>query len=156
MIVITICDCRINMSDDTFGKQVEEELNKAIKLAKNNQNYDKVKEFLNNSLKIMKGLVIQGYKGDYPTFIEPVYLKGNVSIGDTVLLGPKVFIGENCDLGAFTEISNSALAENVKTGKQAKLVNCVIDENVIIPEKFEGNNSFITIAKDGNLVVNKF
>jgi len=35
---------------------------------------------------------LENYIGDYPTFIEPVYLGDNVKIGDDVLIGPNVYI----------------------------------------------------------------
>ncbi len=72
---------------------------------------------------------IASYIGDYPTFIEPVFLEENVKIGDDVLLGPNVYIGANSEIGDYTEISNSIVFENVKIGENLKLENCIITKN---------------------------
>ena len=69
---------------------------------------------------------IDNYKGDYPTFIEPVYLEENVKIGDDVLLGPNVYIGKNCEIGDYVEISNSILFNDVKVSENITLENCII------------------------------
>lgn len=72
---------------------------------------------------------IDNYIGDYPTFIEPVYLEDNVKIGDDVLLGPNVYIGSNSDISDYVEISNTIIFDNVKIGENFKLENCIIAEN---------------------------
>ncbi|MFW9770934.1 MAG: hypothetical protein ACFFFB_12400 [Candidatus Heimdallarchaeota archaeon] len=69
---------------------------------------------------------ITNYIGDYPTFIEPVFLEENVKIGDDVLIGPNVYIGSNTEIGDYVEISNSIVFENVKIGENFKLENCII------------------------------
>ena len=104
------------------------------------------------SLKEMTGLTIEGYEGDYPTFIEPVYVAPGVKIGDTVLLGPNVFIDEGCELGDFTELSNVLLKKNVKTGKLTKLNNCIVEEEVELPREFKKSNCFIK-SKGGELEI---
>ncbi|MFX1312914.1 MAG: hypothetical protein ACFFHD_09905 [Promethearchaeota archaeon] len=71
----------------------------------------------------------ESYIGDYPTFIEPVFLEENVKIGDDVLLGPNVYIGTNSEIGNYVEISNSIVFENVKIGENFKLENCIILKN---------------------------
>ena len=74
---------------------------------------------------------IESYIGDYPTFIEPVFLEENVKIGDDVLLGPKVYIGANSEIGDYVEISNSIVFENVKIGENFKIENCIISKNTV-------------------------
>lgn len=72
---------------------------------------------------------IDKFIGDYPTFIEPVYLEDNVKIGDDVLLGPNVYIGTNSEIGDYTEASNTIIFDNVKIGENFKLNNCIITRN---------------------------
>ena len=50
-------------------------------------------DFIKNKLKNQH--CINNYIGDFPTFIEPVHLKSNVKIGDDVLIGPNVYVGDN-------------------------------------------------------------
>ncbi len=66
------------------------------------------------------------FVGDYPTFIEPVYLEDNVKIGDDVLLGPNVYIGANSEIQDYVEMSNTIIFENVIIGENFKLENCVV------------------------------
>ena len=79
---------------------------------------------------------VDKYIGDYPTFIEPVYLGDNVKIGDDVLLGPNVFIGSNSVISDYVEISNSIILENSIIGENFTLENCIVCAN----SKFEFNN----------------
>ncbi|MFX0021303.1 MAG: hypothetical protein ACFE9S_03185 [Candidatus Hermodarchaeota archaeon] len=72
---------------------------------------------------------IDTYIGDYPTFIEPVYLEDNVKIGDDVLLGPNVYIGKNVEIKDYVEISNSIIFDNSIIGENIKLDNCIIGKN---------------------------
>ncbi|MFX1489284.1 MAG: hypothetical protein ACFFBI_09065 [Promethearchaeota archaeon] len=89
----------------------------------------------------LKGLKIENYIGDYPTFMEPVILGDSVKIGDDVLLGPRIYIGTNSEIGNYVEISNSIIFDNVKIGENIKLDNCVIAKDC----KLNFNNFF---AKD--------
>lgn len=75
---------------------------------------------------------LENYVGDYPTFIEPVYLEDNVKIGDDVLLGPNVYIGANSDIQDYVEISNTIIFENVKIGQNFKLENCIVAKNSVL------------------------
>jgi len=72
---------------------------------------------------------LENYVGDYPTFIEPVYLEDNVKIGDDVLLGPNVYIGANSVIQDYVEISNTIIFNNVNIGQNFKLENCVVAKN---------------------------
>ncbi|MHA1671244.1 MAG: hypothetical protein ACTSV5_11815 [Promethearchaeota archaeon] len=72
---------------------------------------------------------IDKYIGDYPTFIEPVYLEDNVKIGDDVLLGPNVYIGANSEIHDYVEMSNTIIFDNVKIGENFKLENCIVAKN---------------------------
>ena len=76
---------------------------------------------------------VDEYIGDYPTFIEPVYLGDNVKIGDDVLLGPNVYIGSNSIISDYVEISNSVILDDVTIGENFTLENCIICAN----SKFE-------------------
>ena len=78
------------------------------------------------SKKHIKGLKIDDYIGDYPTFMEPVILREKVKIGDDVLIGPNIYIGSNSIIGDYVEISNSIVLDNVTIGDNIKLVNCII------------------------------
>ncbi|MEJ2296051.1 MAG: hypothetical protein P8Y23_14945 [Candidatus Lokiarchaeota archaeon] len=69
---------------------------------------------------------IDVYVGDFPTFIEPVYLEHNVTIGDDVLLGPNVYIGANVTIGDYVELSNSVIFDDVNLGNNLKLEDCII------------------------------
>jgi NDP-sugar pyrophosphorylase family protein len=87
---------------------------------------------------------VDKYIGDYPTFIEPVFLGENVKIGDDVLLGPNVYIGPNSIIEDFVEISNSVLLENVRIGENIKLENCIVGKNSNFNfSKFIAKNSVI-------------
>jgi len=136
--------------------QLDEEIKKVILKVKSGGNLAEIKQLLKDLSSKLKGLIIEGYIGDYPTFIEPVSLKPGVKIGDTVLLGPNAYIDEGCDLGTFTELANVILSRNVKTGKLTKLRWCVVDTNVTLPENFEANNSFITKDETGKLDIKPF
>ncbi|MFX0039913.1 MAG: hypothetical protein ACFFCY_13500 [Promethearchaeota archaeon] len=72
---------------------------------------------------------IDSYIGDYPTFIEPVYLEDNVKIGDDVLIGPNVYIGKNVEINNYVEISNSIVFDNTVISENIKLDNCIIGKN---------------------------
>ncbi|MFW9877295.1 MAG: hypothetical protein ACFFG0_29745 [Candidatus Thorarchaeota archaeon] len=74
----------------------------------------------------------ENFIGDYPTFIEPVYLEDNVRIGDDVLLGPNVYIGKNSEIKDYAEISNSIVFENVLIDENIKLDNCIIGKNSLL------------------------
>ena len=87
---------------------------------------------------------VDQYVGDYPTFIEPVFLGENVKIGDDVLLGPNVYIGPNSIIEDFVEISNSVLLENVRIGENIKLEYCIVGKNSNLNfSKFIAKNSVI-------------
>jgi NDP-sugar pyrophosphorylase family protein len=102
-----------------------EEINKLVK--ETEVDVIKVKKvftiFLNEYL---KGLKVENYIGEYPTFMEPVILGENVKIGDDVLIGPYVYIGNNSEIGNYVELSNTIVFENVKIGDNFKLNNCVV------------------------------
>ncbi|MHA2007755.1 MAG: GlgC family sugar phosphate nucleotidyltransferase [Promethearchaeota archaeon] len=93
-------------------------------------NLVKVRELLNEFLKEhIKGLIIDNYIGDYPTFMEPVILGDKVKIGDDVLIGPNVYIGNNSVIEDYAEISNTIIFDNVKIGPNFKLNRCIILKN---------------------------
>lgn len=106
-------------------KEIEKDINN---LELNSQSQMKVllQNFLKNHLKRSK---INNFIGDYPTFIEPVYLEANTKIGDDVLLGPKVYIGKNCEIKDYVEISNTIILDNVIIGENIKLDSCIIGKN---------------------------
>lgn len=98
-----------------------------ILLSKKEIDLVKIKELKRKLLKEhIKGLKIDNYIGDYPTFMEPVILGDKVKIGDDVLIGPNVFIGPNSEIKNYAEISNCIILDNVTIGNNFKLDNCVI------------------------------
>ncbi len=87
----------------------------------------KLQNLFSNFLKQhLKGLIIENYIGEYPTFMEPVILGEKVKIGDDVLIGPYVYIGENSEIGNYAELSNTIIFDNVRVGDNIKLDNCII------------------------------
>ncbi|MHA1294192.1 MAG: hypothetical protein ACTSQJ_16185 [Promethearchaeota archaeon] len=139
----------MNIINTEFEKSIINEIEKA----KRDRDISELKEIVKNLKNNIKGLTIKGYIGDYPTFIEPVYLHPGVKIGDTVLIGPNVIIGKNCELGAFSELTNVILGDNVVIPKYSKLNMCIIESDIILPEKFIGTNCFIFI--DDNKEIQK-
>ncbi len=108
------------------------EILKQLEQLLNEKDFDllKIQELKTEILKNhVKGLKIENYIGDYPTFMEPVILGDNVKIGDDVLIGPKVYIGNDSEIEDYAEISNSIIFDNVKIGKNFKLDNCIIVNN---------------------------
>ena len=73
------------------------------------------------------------FEGEYPTTLEPVYSDGKVTLGDAVFLGPNVYIGKDCILGDFVEITNSILLGKNTVGKKAKIENSIIGDDVDVP-----------------------
>lgn len=110
-------------------KELIEKLDKSIKDI-DNINKENLRVLFQNMLKELKNHhKVEIYIGDFPTFIEPVYLGENVRLGDDVLLGPNVYIGNNCELGDFVELSNTIILDNVKLGNNFTLNNCIITKN---------------------------
>ncbi len=89
---------------------------------------DLIRSFFKNNITHSK---IDNFIGDYPTFIEPVYLERNVKIGDDVLLGPNVYIGSGSEIDDYVEISNTIIFDKVKIGKNFKLNNCIIGKECV-------------------------
>jgi len=106
---------------------MKEELDKIEELFKKLDDIEKsnIKELTQRFFSKL-GNRLENYIGDYPTFIEPVYLEDNVKIGDDVLLGPNVYIGANSEIQDYGEISNTIIFNNVKIGQNFKLENCVV------------------------------
>jgi bifunctional UDP-N-acetylglucosamine pyrophosphorylase/glucosamine-1-phosphate N-acetyltransferase len=71
------------------------------------------------------------YTGEYPTLIEPAAAK-SCEIGDSVLVGPNVYIDANCKIGDYSEISQSILLGNNTIGKNVTIENSIIGENIEI------------------------
>ena len=109
---------------------MKEELIKIEELIGNFDNIEKsdIKELMQRLFSKL-GNRLEKFVGDYPTFIEPVYLEDNVKIGDDVLLGPNVYIGANSEIQDYVEISNTIIFENVIIGENFKLENCVVAKN---------------------------
>ena len=98
------------------------------------------RNFLQNCL---KGLQVDSYIGDYPTFMEPAFLGENVVIGDDALIGPRVYVGENCEIGDYVQISNSIIFENAKIGDNIKLENCIVMHNAWLLYKNDSEKNCI-------------
>jgi len=109
---------------------MKEELIKIEELIGNFDNIEKseIKELMQKLFSKL-GNRLEKFVGDYPTFIEPVYLEDNVKIGDDVLLGPNVYIGANSEIQDYVEISNTIIFENVIIGENFKLENCIVAKN---------------------------
>jgi len=109
---------------------MKEELIKIEELIRNFNNIEKsdIKELMQKFFSKL-GNRLENYVGDYPTFIEPVYLGDNVKIGDDVLLGPNLYIGANSEIQDYVEMSNTIIFENVIIGENFKLENCVVAKN---------------------------
>jgi NDP-sugar pyrophosphorylase family protein len=106
-------------------KEIEEIIDN---LELNSQN--QIRDLLNNFIKTqLSHSKIDTYIGDYPTFIEPVYLEDNVKIGDDVLLGPNIYVGKNVEINDYVEISNSIIFDNCIISENIKLDNCIIGKN---------------------------
>lgn len=103
-----------------------EKLISSLELNSQGQLQALLKNFIKTQLTQSK---IDNYIGDYPTFIEPVYLGDNVKIGDDVLLGPNVYAGKNVDIKDYVEISNSIIFDNCLISENIKLDNCIIGKN---------------------------
>ena len=92
---------------------------------------------------------IDVYNGDFPTFIEPVYLDDNVTIGDDVLLGPNVFIGANVVIGDYVELSNCVIFDDVHLGNNLKLDNCIISPKSALDfENFKFSSTILSGKAD--------
>ena len=92
---------------------------------------------------------IDEYVGDFPTFIEPVYLERNVEIGDDVLLGPNVYIGDNVKIGDYVELSNTIIFNEVTLGNNLKLENCIIaPKSHLNFENFKCNSTILSGKAD--------
>ncbi|MHA1192880.1 MAG: hypothetical protein ACTSP9_11365 [Promethearchaeota archaeon] len=109
---------------------MKEELTKIEEIIVNPEEIKKsnIQELMKTFFAKLKNRV-DNYIGDYPTFIEPVYLEDNVKIGDDVLLGPNVYIGANSEISDYVEISNTIIFNNVKIGENFKLENCIVDKD---------------------------
>ena len=107
--------------------------NELIKIEELIRNFDDIEKSdikeLMQRLFSKLGNRLENYVGDYPTFIEPVYLEDNVKIGDDVLIGPNVYIGANSEIQDYVELSNTVIFENVIIGENFKLENCVVAKN---------------------------
>ncbi len=107
-------------------------------------NAPEVKEMLTNFFKNhLKGMHIKNYIGDYPTFMEPIYLGNKVKIGDDVLIGPNVYIGDNSEISDYVELSNTIIFEDVKIGNNVKLDNCIIIRDSLIADKTYEKNCIL-------------
>ncbi len=99
---------------------------------------------------------INNYIGDFPTFIEPVYLEPNVEIGDDVLLGPNVYIGSSVKIGDYVELSNTIIFDNVTLGNNLKLENCIIaPDSKLNFENYRCKSSILSGEADSEKDLNK-
>ena len=88
---------------------------------------------------------IDNYIGDFPTFIEPVYLENNVEIGDDVLLGPNVYVGADVKIGDYVELSNTIIFDDVTLGNNFKLEKCIIAPKTHLNfENFKCNSTILS------------
>jgi NDP-sugar pyrophosphorylase family protein len=108
---------------------MKEIIGKIEKIIEENHTTDvsKIQDLMSILLKThLKGLHVENYIGDYPTFIEPVYLGNKVRLGNDVLLGPNVYIGDNAEIGDYVQLTNTIVLDNVKLGNNINLKNCIV------------------------------
>lgn len=84
------------------------------------------------------------------------HMKDIIKMNLRFLSGSTVSIGSKCKIGKSCEITNSVLLNNVIIGDYCTLDWCILDEGVILPEKYRANNCFITKKEIGELDVIKF
>ena len=121
---------------------MEEVLNKIRNATQEQEiNISEVKTLLTDFIRnYLKGLHIDNYIGDYPTFMEPVYLGDAVKIGDDVLIGPNVYVGEKSEISDYVELSNTIIFKNVKLGNNVKLENCIVVKDSLIADNTHERN----------------
>ena len=130
-----------NQKEHILDNLIENEFKRFIIIIKSVEYEAQIKEL------VLKRKVIEGnneveiefispssftFEGEYPTTLEPVYSDGKITLGDAVFLGPNVYIGKDCNLGDFVEITNSILLGNNKVGKKAKIENSIVGYDVDI------------------------
>ncbi len=115
-----------------------------------------LKDIIKMNNRFLNGLELEDHEGDFPTYIEPVKLNSGVKIGNDVLLGPNVIIRNNCEIKANCELSNTILYENVVLGGGCKLNWCIVDANVVLPEKFREKQCFMTKNEKNELEIINF
>ncbi|MBD3353953.1 MAG: hypothetical protein GF364_20895, partial [Candidatus Lokiarchaeota archaeon] len=125
---------------------------------KGNLPYDKVGDYHLTFVKDLLGMTFRflkdmdlNFKGEYPTSIEPVGSDGLVEIGDSVLIGPNVFIGKKSVLNNLAEISNSILMGNNKIGKSVKIDGAIIAPDIEIEAKQVIKDSLILKSEQKEL-----
>ncbi|MGV9172318.1 MAG: hypothetical protein ACOC4M_17580 [Promethearchaeia archaeon] len=97
-------------------------------LKKEDMNVEQIKECFDTVLKkeISHSHQISQFEGDFPTFIEPVYIGKKCKIGDDVMLGPNVYIGKNVTISDYVEISNTVIFDDATIGENLFLEHCII------------------------------
>ena len=133
----------------TVGYNIFPESNKKINLGNiGKYHLTYVKDFLAMSIRFIDKEGGLKFKGEYPASIEPVNSSGEVECGDSLLLGPNVFIGNNCKINNLVEISNSIILDNCTIGKATSIENSIIGPNVSIQPKQKIENSLILTSKN--------
>ena len=137
---------------------MKEELKKIEELLQKFEEIDKsdIKEVMQKFFANLHNR-LENYIGDYPTFIEPVFLEDNVKIGDDVLIGPNVYIGANSEIQDYDEISNTIIFDNVKVGQNFKLDYCVLgkDSSFNFNNLNVKNSALIGVANSKNELKSK-
>ncbi|MFO8017556.1 MAG: NDP-sugar synthase [Promethearchaeia archaeon] len=108
-----------------------EKLEKINDLLKQKEiNVERVKDCFETVLKkeISYSHKISKFEGDFPTFIEPVYIGENVKIGDDVMIGPNVYIGKNVTISDYVEITNTIILDGVTIGENLFFEKCIVGE----------------------------
>ena len=123
----------------------EKELQDAIKMAIINR--DNV-----IGMNIIKPLITIEDIGQY----HLTYMKDIIKMNLRFLSGSTVLIGSECKIGKSCEITNSVLLNNVIVGDYCKLDWCILDDCVILPEKYVAYNCFITKKEKGDLDIIDF
>lgn len=97
-----------------------------------------IKDVLSMTFRFLENQTLK-FDGEWPATMEPITAAGVVKSGDSLLLGPNVYLGEDCELDDLVEISNSILMGKNKIGKSTIIANSIIFSGVEI-----GSNKTIT------------
>ncbi|MFX1427554.1 MAG: sugar phosphate nucleotidyltransferase [Promethearchaeota archaeon] len=102
-----------------------------------------LRDIIKMNKRFLTGLNLSPFEGKKPNCLEPLKIGNQNLIGDNVTLGPHVIIGNSCNLGDFSQLTNSILYNNITLGKSCVLDWCIIDDGVTLPDKLKASDCFI-------------
>jgi len=77
-------------------------------------------------------------------FIGPVMVGKGTLIVTSSKIGPKVYIGNDCEIGANTNIKNAIFMESCRVGNNCRISSIVSAENIVIGDDVEINSKIST------------